>query len=252
MLERELPVRAKFFPGIELKIPQRVAKSESSTPFASAVETEDAYVFKIGGEETLKRDRQHRVLGNVPVSDWDANGVMLFYQHMIDVMNESIDPSLVTAGRQVYFVPATELPLIRAKRKRRRERAVGDSLRLEDGRFRIRVGYDDHDLNNIDNIVDEILPILSHEHGHTLGEHIDDPIFEELKAFAFESLFMKEYGIADYNVGSDFSVGRHRVAGAFLGQLLGKGIPEQAIIAHLTGEHFGGMGPMDYLSMATS
>ncbi len=121
----------------------------------------------------------------------------------------------------------------------------GDCIK-EDENFRLRVG-----VPKTGSRKDLILDIAAHEYGHTLEPTLDSAIFEELKAFAFASLFERFYeGVvkSSYNdQGVKFRKDRpHTVARHKLTQLLQAGVPEEAIIAHLTGEKFGRFNPADY------
>jgi len=123
----------------------------------------------------------------------------------------------------------------------------GDCTRLEDGTYQLRVGGKDEEFQGLAVVVDT----AAHEYGHTLGETLDDAADEELKAYAFASLFQRRYECnteyADVNsfLSSDSP---HDVALHMLGELLRVGIPEGAIISHLIGEKLGKFNPTDYLN----
>lgn len=121
----------------------------------------------------------------------------------------------------------------------------GDCLRLADGGFRLRIGYKGKEEASL---VVDVLALMAHEYGHTLGQRLDSPVFEELKAYAFQSLFLKHYRPNEVYLFEGFSpekvhdIARHRLA--LLTEV--HGIREEAILAHLTGESFGAFLPDSY------
>lgn len=122
---------------------------------------------------------------------------------------------------------------------------IGDCMRNPDGTFTIRIGFAGQE----DTVSKEdVLELMGHEYGHTLGEHLEDPIFEELKANAFANLFMRSYfNVSRYRIYQIDVSTIHDTAQFWLEQLLDKGINEEAILAHLTGNRFRKSYPNDYL-----
>ena len=94
----------------------------------------------------------------------------------------------------------------------------------------------------------EVFDILSHEYGHTLGRMLDT-FPEELKAYAFSSLFSRfRNGKSLYESESSCESKSiiHEEAKRTLTKYLSSGIKEEAILSRLFGEKFGGFSPNDF------
>ena len=116
---------------------------------------------------------------------------------------------------------------------------VGNCVGNPEGGFRLNLvqGKTDHVVNTA-----KFRENLAHEYGHTLGgESHPDPMLEEIKAYAFQALFMTNYlGDTLYpRLEGTYKNLNHHVARNRLNQLYERGFPFGAIIAHITGKPFG-------------
>lgn len=127
---------------------------------------------------------------------------------------------------------------------------AGDCARNPNGTFTLRIGYaGQEDTASKDNVIS----VMAHEYGHTIGRHIDDAVLEELKAYTFTNLFMRHYyNVSEYCVYQVDVSSVHDTALFWLEQLLDNGISEEAILAHLTGKRFRQFYPNDYLKHNSS
>lgn len=120
---------------------------------------------------------------------------------------------------------------------------TSDCQRNNDGTFTLRIVDTSKEKSMAK---DDVLQSMAHEYGHTLGpEFLESPVFEELKAYTFARLFMRH----SYDDGLDTLQIVHKTASLKLGQLLDSGLKEEAIIAHLIGQPFGGFQPDDYIKV---
>lgn len=114
----------------------------------------------------------------------------------------------------------------------------------------IRIGYSDQE--DIES-KDQVLNVMSHEFGHTVRQRLKDPILEELKAYAFASLFMKRMPTVELsnNYLDPYLFAKapdiHAVAKVWLSYLLENGFNEEDVLAHLTGRKFGNSYPKNYM-----
>lgn len=118
---------------------------------------------------------------------------------------------------------------------------VGYTLRFPDNTFDIYIlGLSGGRVASVDDAV----VTLGHEYGHTIGPFLG-PVEEELKAYAFQSMFLKHaLGDKPNKIDSGLYPTRvHDVAKNRLAQLRSRGFPEGSVVAHLTGENFGEFKP---------
>lgn len=159
-------------------------------------------------------------------------------------------PHLTMRGRSFTFVPREAMRpqteeerqwLITTYGEYVKDGGAGSCEWNADGTFTLKVAYTDTSSGKDDKIA-----IMGHEYGHTLGKRLEPVVFEELKAYTFSNLIMKYYHNTEYRVFPIDDTNIHNAAQAKLLQLLEAGIPEEAILAHLTGEQFGEFQPDDY------
>lgn len=123
----------------------------------------------------------------------------------------------------------------------------GDCGVNDNGTFLLRVV----DEGDSPSLIENRYSVAAHEYGHTLGEKfLDDPIFEELKAYSFEQLYMEHALRGIYDIQPAFTVNVHNIALFILEQLDVARIPLEATIAHLTQRSFGGFQPDDYKELS--
>jgi len=151
-------------------------------------------------------------------------------------------------GRNIYFLPEDIfMQSIDQEGQRQRygkyivDSIVGYTRRFPDGTF------DTYILGSGDGRVpdeDQAVVTLGHEYGHTLGPFLG-PLEEELKAYAFQDLYLKYAFKSGLNrLDSGFYPTRiHDVAKNRIAQLRSRGFPMEAVIAHLNGERFGEYRP---------
>lgn len=160
-------------------------------------------------------------------------------------------PRLTLNRRMIKIVPPAEMcpktdEDIQWLLKRYGEYAIdgcaGDCTRLANGTFMLRIGLAGEKVSE-----SEAIETIAHEYGHTLSGDIEEPIIEELKAYAFEDYFMRKYHNVVANIYSLLDVSTvHKQALFRLMQLTERGICAESILAHLTGRRFGEYQPNDY------
>ncbi len=194
----------------------------------------------------------------VPTMDWRADEIRLEFRNGLSALASEFNIDLPTSSYRVVFVGSKNmLPKDKEPRERLARRygayildgISGSCTRLPNGRFRLRLGY-----MGKQKVVDKdsVMETLSHEYGHTLGDLIDNPIFEELKADAFCSLFMRVYtDVNEYLIDGESPDKVHDIARSRLAQLTLRGFSEGAIIAHLTGKSFGDFRPDSNMRIAS-
>lgn len=186
---------------------------------------------------------------------WNRRQVRKIFIEQLAEISQSIgEPGLTMVGRELRFATVNEMRPQTKKQKQQlldfygeymKDGGVGDCNEHEDGTFTLRVAFG----RDLIRLTDNELSVAAHEYGHTLGgRFIEDLVFEEVKADAFEILFMKHF----YNAKSyDISIGDgsnvHEMAGFKLGQLVRAGVPEETVIAHLIERQFGRFHPEDYI-----
>lgn len=187
---------------------------------------------------------------------WASNQLQREFVTQLDQIDRQIRyPRLTMHRRTMTFVTTDEmLPQTDEERQQLIQKyggdyiadgGAGDCRRNPDGTFTMRIGFAGQEDTASK---DEIFEVMGHEYGHTLGVTLEDPIFEELKAYTFANLLMKHYYDVDEYCVTQMDVSTvHDTAQFWLEQLLEKGISEEAILAHLTGRKFGKSYPKDYL-----
>ena len=183
------------------------------------------------------------------------------FEGTLDKISQETGEELDMEKRELFLVASDELkPKTKEEAKKLinkygryiLKRSGGDCKKLEDGNYILRVSISEHVQKA------SVLENAAHEYGHTLGKTLDSTIFEELKAFAFASLFQRFYedtNESKYKSAELFDVHRkdpHEIAKHRLGQLLKTGIPEEAVLSHLTGKKFGRFSPEDYLKFISN
>lgn len=190
-----------------------------------------------------------------PEYSWTRRNIQSAFRRQLAEIRHSIgEPSLTMRDRSLHFVSPRQMkPSTEKERKDLLDRygeymkdgGAGDCTRHDDGTFTLRVAFG----AKPPKLTDNEISIAAHEYGHTLGEQIEDPVTEELKADAFQILFMKHfYRVGSYLI-SPIPDTVHEIALFRLEQLIITGkMPEEAIIAHLTEGPFGRFSPTDYLA----
>jgi len=242
-----------FFPEVQFSAPSPVKSPELipvDNPDPINLEHLPVVVFEritdITGLQEAEDD-------HVEELGWSRRRVMADYRDVLSLISHESGVYLPTAGRQVLFVDQRELmpknPLEREFMMARYGKdifrtIIGDCKRRSGGMFRIRLGFRGQEENTTE---EDVISVLAHEHGHTLGEHLKDPVFEEMKADAFEALFMSVYLGTDYYCLEGESPDRiHDIARHNIGLLQAKDIREEEMLAHLTSQPFGRFEQDDY------
>jgi len=190
-------------------------------------------------------------------SGWDLEDVLVNYRTVLKSIETSLKITLPTDNRFILLVTPKELIPTNQEEKRKLVEKYGshildgidgDCTRQGEG-FRIRLGYKGLEKSTP---LNKVLEVLAHEYGHTLGERIDSPVWEELKAYAFQALFMRHYSNVRYFIHGYFthevsSEEVHEIAEAMWALLITRGIKEEEILSHLIGGSFGPFQPKDYL-----
>lgn len=186
---------------------------------------------------------------------WTPNELQREFATQLRQINRQIGyPRLTMSRRTMQFVTRDEMqPKTDEERQWLVQRygdyitdgGAGDCTRNPDGSFTLRIGYAGQEDTASK---DDVLSVMGHEYGHTFGNHIDDSVLEELKAYTFANLIMRHhYNVSKYRVYQMDVSTVHDTALFWLGQLLDKGVSEEAILSHLTGRRFGNSSPNDYL-----
>lgn len=193
----------------------------------------------------------------VEVEPLDPEQVKADFERLLADISQSTGQPLTMEGRNMQFVTNDELypktdEEINSFRELYGESVIeggssGENARNPDGTFTIRIGY-----FGLEDFVDRdvAIELLAHEYGHTLGRQLDSIIDEELKAYTFEALARRLNKYKDWE-GEVFSEidsysPVHMEASSRLAYLTQRGVTEEAILAHLTGENFGTTTPDDY------
>jgi len=198
-------------------------------------------------EPPIKRiERQTRI-----VSEETKKIISRFKKTLTQIKKDS-GYDLTMKGRRIFFQDIETINDETEQEKQKlRERyhgltqKGGDCARDEkEGIFVIRVAASEKEKNLCPM---QILEYLSHEYGHTLGERLKDVFEEELKAYAFSSLFFRYFlGESLYKKdSSSYEEGIHKMAQRELGKILRAGLSEEVVISHLIKEKFGKAKPTD-------
>lgn len=236
-----------YFEGVEFSMPKPMRKPQimgaRQAPEADKVDDEPKYY------PDLKEARE---------DIWSRRKVIAEYRDTIGYISGMVGVELPIDDRALFFVTRRSL-VPRSKKDQEAlvkrygpfilDSIAGYTQRLDEDRnsrygFAMRIGIVREGATKT-----TALELIAHEYGHTIGEHIRETIYEEMKAFAFESLFMRVYRDVDYYLmdGVD-PESKHDVARHNIGLLQAKGIKEEEILAHLTGKPFGKFMPDDYLN----
>ena len=191
-----------------------------------------------------------------PSLNWTFDKVLGDFYRVLGEMQSRLGVSLPTQNRHFMLVEPDELiPKDETERARLVTRygpyildeMAGDCDNSDGSNFLLRIGYKGREHKVTDH---KILDVASHEYGHTLGEDLEVADLEELKAYAFRSLFVRFYNGADVfcdDIGYLSPEKTHDIARHKLEQLIMQGICEEEILAHLTGQPFAGFTPDSYL-----
>ena len=231
-------MREKFFPGFTFTKAEKRDMTFERIPVPPG-EASQMHIAR----ERIVVDLTQSVEEPVPLP-WTEQWVMAKFESILgDISRDTKQTPLSLKGRSVRFVPRGKLrPQSETERRYLIERygdyivdgGAGDCVKLGDGSYAIRIGYAGEEETIPEHTVVEL---VGHEYGHTLGDTLAIAVLEELKAYAFANLAMRKY----YNVFVcqwDAST-VHEEALSTLGQLIDRGIKEEMVIAHLTGEPFG-------------
>lgn len=244
----------RFFPEIQFSPPAPVRSPQ-------LIPVEKSFSFDLDSTQTIVLEREVGSLEPVPEPDqkipelgWTRRRLMTDYQDILGVISSRIGSTLPTANRYVDIVSQDKLiPQNSAEEKFLIARygpyilrtIIGRCVRLPEGRFKLKLGFKGQEENTTE---DEAIAVLGHEYGHSLGDHTVQTVFEEMKADAFEALFMSIYLDTDiYCLDGDSPDNLHDVARHRVGLLQAKGIREEEMIAHIIGANFGEFKPDDYL-----
>lgn len=189
-----------------------------------------------------------------PVGEWSTGSVSLEFVRILRKLEKKTGQLLPLDGMNISYVRPEEMRprsinerkyLVEQYGDYMRDGGSGDCMRLPGGRFDIRiavVGRED-ELSRV-----TVLGLLGHEYGHTLGEHLEEPVLEELKADAFSALILSQANALDVSLGFEMD-NTHDKARYMLDFFTGIGISEPAIISHLIQTPFMGVYPDSYKGM---
>ena len=243
----------RFFPDVTLYLPKGPLSPRDDAYGAQ----KPPETGKVDALRSKLSDAVNGVRNSVRIP-WDQDGVLSFFGEVLYYAESDSGASLPLDNREITFVPRSDLVPEDPGEKERLaakyggkgyilKNIAGDCLRLADGRFRIRLGYLGQEREASWN---QVMGTLAHEYGHTLGVKIDDPVFEEVKAYAFQKFTMRYLlGQGRYFIDGYYRDRVHDIAASALNQLLSAGIIEEAVIAHVTGLPFGGVKPNSYQIM---
>jgi hypothetical protein len=236
-----------YFPEIKFQPPKSPEALRVPSSVKKAVQMEPGREYDISSHAELSRDNSVGV-----VEPWSENGIILDHKDMLRIVNSETRASLTLNGRRILFVPRQELIVSPQDRKFLASKYGLDALknivayctRLPENRFCIRLGY-----KGVESEVKkaEVAAVNAHEYGHTIGPHLPDSVAEEMKADAFEALYMGYYlGTVRYPMDGTNPKNIHHISKSRIRQLQELGVREEEIIAHLTGEKFGEFNPQSY------
>lgn len=250
----------KYFPGFEFrKFEQPKTFEIISIPYERKDEPLNPAETVRLPAKTIRLDDLENDWGDITepsLEVWNPNQVMQEFTRQLSFLDaQVVYPRLTMRRRTMKFVTSDEmLPQTDEDRQRLIQRygdygadgGAGDCKRFPNGTFTMRIGFAGQE-NSASKV--DVLEVMSHEYGHTLGEYLDDPVLEELKAYTFANLLMRYFynakEIHRLYIMDESSV--HDTATFWLEQLLDKGVSEEAVLAHLTGKRFGNSYANDYL-----
>ncbi len=231
MIERfYLVPKLKAFSGEQLP--------ESTTPIVGITGERKLTDFRLCADKKASSSAEH-----VP---WSEQDIQLRFAVILGKIAENVShPSLTMHGRTFSFVDREKL---RPQTEEERQQIIdtygeyaidgsGDCRQNPDGTYLMRIGY--HGLEDSSS-EGEVLEVMAHEYGHTLGGFLKSPVLEELKAYAFDNLFMRIYYDNDqYLQPQIYTSTVHDDALLILGKFLNAGVSEELLIANLTQSPFG-------------
>lgn len=219
--------------------------SPQSEPVVESAITVDQPVWKVKKPEKI----------DVSAPKWNSKQVRQLFRRNLTKLGRAFDQPLPIENRRILFVTREDMSpetdtvkqsLVRRYGEYMVDGGAGDCQRNQDGSFELRIGFEGGE-RYYDKY--SVLKTLAHEYGHTLGERISDPLFEEMKAYAFTELFMKCLRPSVIDGGTVYTqktLNLHQTAVYRMEQLIKRGISHQQILAHLTGENFGYTQSDDY------
>lgn len=240
----------RFFPGFKFR-----RKPIDFIYFQPCKEKLDLSSVGILNINSLIEDEvvEIELVEGIPTS-WNPRDLLHEFSEQLEIIGKQIGYQLTLDGRNMCFVTPEEMRPQTEKERRRllrrygeyaRDGGIADCNRKRNGTFSIRLGF----LGKTDDkSKDDVLNTMAHEYGHTLGSRFISPIFEEVKAYTFAALFMKHYGVVEIDLSLEIN-NKHKTALFRLEQLVGRGICEEAVIAHLISAPFGQFQPDDYFKL---
>nr|MBI5455797.1 hypothetical protein [Candidatus Levybacteria bacterium] len=236
-----------FFPEVKFHPPKPPEASHVPASVKPVVQMEQ-------GEEYVVRDQPGSAKLDVVNSAeaWTEGDILLDHRNVLKIVSDETSAPLTLKRRWISFVPRQELITSPVDRHILASIYGEDALmnfiaycrRLPDNKFNIRLGY-----KGVESRVKkkEVAAVNAHEHGHTIGPHLTDPVAEEMKADAFESLYMGYYlGTVRYFMDGTNPRSVHHISRSRIRQLQEIGIREEEIIAHLIGGNFGDFNQDSY------
>lgn len=233
-----------YFPGFEFRRIERVNPIEIVTFVAESGARETIRLSDLCDLEDIAEESTPKV--------WNQNKLYQEFTSQLNSVGRQIKhPGLTMRQRTMQFVTREAMrPKNDIERQLLVERygdyvadGAGDCTRNPNGTFTLRIGF----LGQEDTASkEEVLDVMAHEYGHTLGSDISDPTFEELKAYTFARLLMRQTQDVEYGGTLLDNSTVHNTAQLWLEQLVANGISEEKVLAHLTGNKFGTSYPDDY------
>lgn len=184
---------------------------------------------------------------------WKRAQARKTFDHVLDQMaKEYNDPSLNMRGILLNFVTkktlARKITANLDSHKKRYTHKIFETSGLcvptENNTYALLIGLAKQEKTTS---LDEVLALMSHEYGHTLDRQKRNPMFEELKAYTFQNLFLRFLNNVDgYDPDRPKVNSLHTKSKDYLAQLMAKGMTEEIILAHLLERNFGPATPSDY------
>lgn len=236
----------KYFPGFTFSLPRQeeILFIPSETKQSSFLTPHSMVLIDFS-----KFDEENIEFDEVVESEvgWEFSSVISDFNLVLSSMSTSSNYHLTMENKSVQLVPPEDM-LPKTERERSQlvqlygtyilDGMAGSCRRNPDGSFDLKLGY--AGLEEM-STKDDVLGVLAHEFGHTLGERLPDAIFEELKAYAFSIFFMRHYLQVDaiFDLSTLSPEKTHDIARHYLDVLLARNISEEAILAHLIDKDFG-------------